>query len=238
MLQVNDVDVFYGHAQALHGINLKVRQGHITAMVGSNGAGKTTLMRCISGLIKPSRGTILFENKPIEKLSTHEIVRMGVIQVPEGRKLFKSLTIQENLEMGSTQPHAKAKRTESLKYVYQLFPRLEERKKQLAESLSGGEQQMLAFGRALMGLPKVLLLDEPSIGLAPLVVRAIFETIKKISAAGGTIFLVEQNLKASLKLAQWGYVIENGHKVLEGTSSQLLADEKTIKAYFGSEKNI
>ncbi len=238
MLQVKDVDVFYGHAQALHGITLQVRKGQITAMVGSNGAGKTTMMRCISGVVKPSRGSVLLGNQSIEKLPPHEIVKLGVIQAPEGRKLFKSLTVQENLEMGSTQPHAREKRAETLAYVYQLFPHLAEREKQLAESLSGGEQQMLAFGRALMGLPSVLLLDEPSIGLAPLIVRAIFETIQKINENGGTVFLVEQNLRASLNLAQWGYVIENGRIVLEGTSAQLLADERTVKAYFGTDKKI
>jgi len=234
MLQVNDLDVHYGHAKALYGVNLLIRKGEITVMVGSNGAGKSTLMRCISGIKKPSRGTIILENQPIENMPCHKIVQQGLLQVPEGRKLFKSLTVQENLEMGSMNFRAKTKRGESLDYVYRLFPKLLERKNQLAGTLSGGEQQMLAFGRALMGLPRVLLLDEPSIGLAPLIIQEIFRTIKKIHLDGGTIFLVEQNLRASLALAQRGYVIENGRIVLEGTSKQLLADERTVKAYLAA----
>lgn len=236
MLQIKELDFHYGSAQALYGLDMEMRAGRITIMVGSNGAGKSTLMRCISGIIKPSRGQILLEGRPIQELAPHEIVERGLLQVPEGRKLFPSLTVQENLEMGSVHPQAKRKRSESLGYVYTLFPRLLERKDQLAQTLSGGEQQMLAFGRALMGLPRLLLLDEPSMGLAPLIVQAIFNTIKKIHGAGGTIFLVEQNLKASLALAEWAYVIENGRIVLEGTSKELLADERTIKAYLGIHK--
>ncbi len=233
MLKIKDLNFHYGSAQALFEISMEMRAGLITIMVGSNGAGKSTLMRCISGIIKPSRGKILLEGQAIGHLPPHAIVEKGVIQVPEGRKLFPSLTVQENLEMGSVHPAARQKRPQTLEYVYGLFPRLKERTTQLAQTLSGGEQQMLAFGRALMGLPRVLLLDEPSMGLAPLLVQAIFQTIKKIHAGGGTIFLVEQNLKASLVLAQWAYVIENGRIVLEGTSEQLLADERTIKAYLG-----
>ena len=236
MLKIKDLDFHYGSAQALYGINMEMRVGLITIMVGSNGAGKSTLMRCISGIRKPTRGQILLDDQPIETLPPHEVVERGLVQVPEGRKLFPSLTVQENLEMGSVHPQAKEKRAETLEFVYGLFPRLRERQTQLARTLSGGEQQMLAFGRALMGLPRVLLLDEPSMGLAPLVVQAIFQTIKKIHTAGGTIFLVEQNLKASLALAQWAYVIENGRIVLAGTSEQLLADERTIKAYLGIHK--
>jgi branched-chain amino acid transport system ATP-binding protein len=236
MLRIKDLDFHYGSAQALYGISMEMRAGLITIMVGSNGAGKSTLMRCISGIIKPSRGQITLEGQSIEHLPPHAIVEKGLVQVPEGRKLFPSLTVQENLEMGSVHHSAKQKRAETLNYVYGLFPRLKERMTQLAQTLSGGEQQMLAFGRALMGLPRVLLLDEPSMGLAPLLVQAIFQTIKKIHTAGGTIFLVEHNLKASLALAQWAYVIENGRIVLEGTSEQLLADERTIKAYLGIHK--
>jgi len=236
MLKIRDLDFHYGSAQALFGISMEMRAGLITIMFGSNGAGKSTLMRCISGILKPSRGEILLEGQAIEHLPPHAIVERGLVQVPEGRKLFPSLTVHENLEMGSVHRKAKEKRTESLEYVYGLFPRLRERTKQLAQTLSGGEQQMLAFGRALMGLPRVLLLDEPSMGLAPLVVQAIFQTIKKIHSDGGTLFLVEQNLKASLALAQWAYVIENGRIVLEGTSETLLADERTIKAYLGIHK--
>jgi branched-chain amino acid transport system ATP-binding protein len=233
MLQIKNLDVYYGRAQALYGINIQVEEGKITNMVGSNGAGKTTLMRSISGVIKPHRGEILFNNQPIQHLPPHEIVERGLVQVPEGRKLFPSLTVQENLEMGSMHSHAKRRRTETLEHVYTMFPRLAERKAQLAETLSGGEQQMLAFGRALMGLPRVLLLDEPSLGLAPLIVQGIFSTIRNINEKGGTIFMVEQNLRASLALAHWTYVIENGRTVIEGTSEKLLSDEKTIKAYLG-----
>ncbi len=236
MLKIKDLNFHYGNSQALYGITLEMRAGFITIMVGSNGAGKSTLMRCISGILKPSGGEIILEDQSIEHLPPHAIVEKGVVQVPEGRKLFPSLTVQENLEMGSVHRKAKQKRAETIEYVYGLFPRLKERTTQLAQTLSGGEQQMLAFGRALMGLPRVLLLDEPSMGLAPLVVQAIFQAIKKIHAGGGTIFLVEQNLKASLSLAQWAYVIENGRIVLEGTSEQLLTDERTIKAYLGIYK--
>jgi branched-chain amino acid transport system ATP-binding protein len=234
MLQIKDLDVFYGRAQALHGINVRVLKGQITALVGANGAGKSTLMRCISGLVKNSRGSILLENDPIHKLRPHQIVRRGLIQVPEGRKLFPSLTVQENLEMGSMHPEAKQKRAETMEYVYNLLPRLSERSKQITGTLSGGEQQMVAFGRALMGLPRVLIMDEPSIGLAPLVVKEMYETVKKLHDSGATIFLVEQNLRASLKLAHRGYVIENGRIVLEGKSQELLSDRRTVKAYFGS----
>jgi branched-chain amino acid transport system ATP-binding protein len=234
MLQIKDLDVFYGRAQALHGINVQVLKGQITALVGANGAGKSTLMRCISGLVKNSRGSILLENDPIHKLRPHQIVRRGLIQVPEGRKLFPSLSVQENLEMGSMHPEAKQKRAETMEYVYNLLPRLSERSKQITGTLSGGEQQMVAFGRALMGLPRVLIMDEPSIGLAPLVVKEMYDTVKKLHDSGATIFLVEQNLRASLKLAHRGYVIENGKIMLEGTSQELLSDERTVKAYFGS----
>jgi branched-chain amino acid transport system ATP-binding protein len=236
MLQIKDLDVFYGHAQALHGINVQVPKGQITALVGANGAGKSTLMRCISGLVKNSRGSILLENNPIHNLRPHQIVRRGLIQVPEGRKLFPSLTVQENLEMGSMHPEAKKKRAETMEYVYNLLPRLSERSKQITGTLSGGEQQMVAFGRALMSLPRVLIMDEPSIGLAPLVVKEMYETVKKLNDSGATIFLIEQNLRASLKLAHRGYVIENGRIVIRGTSKELLSDERTVKAYFGSNK--
>ena len=233
MLEVKNLDVYYGKVQALYDINIKVEEGKITNMVGANGSGKTTLMKCISGLLKPERGSITLDEEQVEGLPPHEIVERGIVQVPEGRKLFPSLTVEENLEMGSIHERAKQKRSKSLGHVYDLFPLLLERKHQLAGTLSGGEQQMLAFGRALMSIPKVLLLDEPSLGLSPIVVREIFKTVQKINNDGGTILLVEQNVKASLALADWNYVIETGKVIAEGKSKELIANEKILKAYFG-----
>lgn len=236
MLKIQDLDFHFGKAQALHGVNMHIKRGQITLLVGSNGAGKSTLMRCISAIGRPSRGVILLEDHPINTLPPHKIVLRGVIQVPEGRKIFPSLTVEENLEMGSMHPEAKKKRKQTMEYVFELFPKLSERKTQTGETLSGGEQQMLAIGRALMGLPKVLLLDEPSMGLAPLIVQQVFDVLKKIHQTGGTIFLVEQNLRASLVLCHYAYVIENGKIVMEGTSQELLANEQTVKAYLGINK--
>ena len=235
MLKIINLDVYYGRAQALHKINIEVPKGEITCLVGANGAGKSTLLRCVSGIIKSAKGDILLENDSIAKLRPHQIVRQGVVQIPEGRKLFPRLTVQENLEMGSVHSKAKKKRKENLNIVYDLLPRLVERKNQLVGNLSGGEQQMVAFGRAIMGIPRVLIMDEPSIGLAPLIVKEIYGTVKKLNQAGATIFLVEQNLRASLNLAHQGYVIENGKVVLEGTSKELLEDKRTIKAYLGTQ---
>lgn len=236
MLQVKNLDVYYGNVQALYGINIKAEKGKITNMVGANGSGKTTLMKCISGLLKPERGSITLDEEQVEGLLPHEIVDRGLVQVPEGRKLFPSLTVGENLEMGSIHERAKKRRGESLEYVYNLFPRLLERKNQLAGTLSGGEQQMLAFGRALMSMPRVLLLDEPSLGLSPIIVREIFKTVRKINSDGGSILLVEQNVRASLALADWNYVIETGRIVTQGNSKELLENEKIVKAYFGISK--
>jgi branched-chain amino acid transport system ATP-binding protein len=236
MLQVRNLDVYYGNVQALYEINIEAGKGKITNMVGANGSGKTTLMKCISGLLKPKRGLIIFEDEQVENLPPHKIVERGLVQVPEGRKLFPSLTIRENLEMGSIHERAKKRRAQSLEYVYNLFPRLLERRNQLAGTLSGGEQQMLAFGRALMSMPRVLLLDEPSLGLSPIIVKEIFRTVRKINSDGGTILLVEQNVRASLALADWNYVIETGRIVTEGKSKELLENEKVVKAYFGITK--
>jgi branched-chain amino acid transport system ATP-binding protein len=238
MLQIFDMHYTFGRAQALQAINVSVREQQITNIVGSNGAGKTTIMKCISGILRPSRGRIVFRDEPIHNLPPHAIVERGVVQVPEGRKLFPSLTVRENLEMGSMHSAAKARRKESYGYVYGLFPRLLEREDQKAGTLSGGEQQMVAFGRALMGLPKLLLLDEPSWGLAPLIVKEVLAAVKKISQQGGTILLVEQNVKASLALAQWTYVIENGHIVVEGRSTDVLANEQVIATYLGMKRNV
>ena len=233
MLQIKELDFHYGSAQALYDLNMEMRAGRITIMVGSNGAGKSTLMRCISGIIKPSRGQILLEGQPIQELAPHEIVERGLLQVPEGRKLFPSLTVQENLEMGSVHPQAKRKRSETLGYVYSLFPRLLERKDQLAQTLSGGEQQMLAMGRALMARPELLLLDEPSLGLAPQVIELIFETIEKINREGTTILLVEQNAQLALETSRYAYVLETGSILLEGEASKVLSDPRVKEAYLG-----
>jgi branched-chain amino acid transport system ATP-binding protein len=236
MLKIQNLDFHFGKAQALNGLNLRIQKGQITLLVGSNGAGKSTLMRCISGIRQASQGKIIFEGESIGLLPPHEIVRRGIIQVPEGRKIFPSLTVEENLAMGSMHPEAKKKRKQSMDYVFDLFPRLKERRNQIGETLSGGEQQMLAIGRALMGLPRVLLLDEPSMGLAPIIVQQVFDVLRKIHQSGGTIFLVEQNLKASLALCHYAYVIENGRIVLEGTGQELMSNEQTVKAYLGIHK--
>jgi branched-chain amino acid transport system ATP-binding protein len=236
MLKIQNLNFHYGKAHALNSINLEIKRGKITILVGSNGAGKSTIMRCISGIIRASSGHILLEGRPISTLSPSDIVQSGVIQVPEGRKIFPSLTVDENLDMGSMHSEAKKKRSLTKDYVFDLFPKLRDRKDQIGETLSGGEQQMLAIGRALMGLPKVLLLDEPSIGLAPLIVQQVFEVLRKLNNSGSTIFLVEQNLKASLALCNYAYVIESGNIVLEGTGEQLLSNEKTVKAYLGIQK--
>jgi branched-chain amino acid transport system ATP-binding protein len=234
LLRIEDVDVFYGDVPILNDICLNVGEEEIVSLVGGNGAGKTTLIRTITGLIRPQKGSILFENSCINLDRTDEIVEKGLVQVPEGRKLFRKLTVLENLEMGSVNERAKPKRKETLRRVYQLFPVLEERKDQKAETLSGGEQQMLCIGRGLMALPRLLVLDEPSLGLAPLLVKGIFETIIELNKKQHiTIFLVEQNLKASLRMSHKGYVLENGRIVLEGSGRELLENEHTKKAYLG-----
>lgn len=234
MLRIKNVDVFYGDIQILNDICFNVGRGQIVSLVGGNGAGKTTLIRTITGLIRPQKGSIFFENSRINLDRTDEIVKKGLVQVPEGRKLFRKLTVLENLEMGSINERAKPKRKETLRRIYQLFPVLEERKDQKAETLSGGEQQMLSIGRGLMALPRLLVLDEPSLGLAPLLVKEIFDTIIELNEKEQiTIFLVEQNLKASLRMSHRGYVLENGRIVLEGSGKELLENEHTKKAYLG-----
>ncbi|MGD0910218.1 MAG: ABC transporter ATP-binding protein, partial [Candidatus Acidiferrales bacterium] len=205
LLQVTDLHVKYGNIEVLHGINLQVGQGEIVTIVGANGAGKSTTLLTISGLVKPSKGTILLEGRPLGKMRAHEIVEAGIAQVPEGRRIFGTLTTQENLGLGAFTRHDPQKIKKNLDWIYGLFPILAERRQQLAGTLSGGEQQMLAIGRGLMSEPKVLLMDEPSLGLAPLLVRAIFQTIKEINATGVTVVLVEQNASAALKLAHRGY---------------------------------
>jgi len=233
LLIVEKINSFYSSAQVLRGVSFDVKEGEIVSLVGGNGAGKTTIMKTISGMIVPRSGTIYFLGQRIDRLSPHEIVKRGVIQIPEGRKLFPPLTVLENLKLGAYSALAKGKREESLKRVFQIFPILEERKDQVAKTLSGGEQQMLAIGRGLMSLPKLLMLDEPSLGLGPLVIKEIFQVINEINGQGTTILLVEQNVKQSLALASRGYVLENGEIVLAGKSEDLLHNEHTKKAYLG-----
>jgi branched-chain amino acid transport system ATP-binding protein len=210
-----------------------VRQGEIVTILGANGAGKSTTLRAISGLLRPSGGQIRFDGKPAHTVPAHQLVRMGIAQAPEGRRIFGTLTVRENLDLGAFTLADQARIAANLKWIHRLFPVLEERRAQLAGTLSGGEQQMLAIGRALMASPRVLLLDEPSLGLAPLLVRAIFETIREINRAGVTVVLVEQNARAALKLAHRGYVMEVGRIVLEGSAQVLLTDPKVQSAYLG-----
>ena len=233
MLRVENINTFYSSIQVLRDVSFDIQEGEIVSMVGGNGAGKTTLLKTISGLLSPRLGTIHFLGERIDRLPPYKIVEKGAIQIPEGRKLFPPLTVLENLKLGAYLPSNKEKRAESLKRVFQIFPILEERKDQLAGTLSGGEQQMLAIGRGLMSLPKLLMLDEPSLGLAPLMVKEIFRVINAINKQGTTILLVEQNVKQSLALANRGYVLENGRIVLSGNSDELLRNEHTKKAYLG-----
>jgi branched-chain amino acid transport system ATP-binding protein len=234
VLVLREVDVYYGNIQALWRLSLDVREGEIIAIVGSNGAGKSTILRTISGLIKPKNGAIEFGAKRIDLLGPDEIVRQGISMVPEGRELFPRLTVLENLELGAAYIEEAYKRTkESLKWVHTLFPILGERSAQLAGTLSGGEQQMLAIGRALMSRPKILMLDEPSLGLAPLMVSEVFRTTLQVNREGVTILLVEQNVRQSLKMAHRAYVLENGRIVMQGLGRELLADKHVKEAYLG-----
>ena len=232
MLRISGLTAGYGDVEILHDLSLEVQEGEVVALVGANGAGKTTTMRTISGLLRPTAGAITFLDQRIDRLRPSRIVDLGVVQVPEGRKIFPSMTVRENLELGSYR-RARAQRAESLEYVFGMFPILRDRHTQAAGTLSGGEQQMLAIGRALMARPKLLMLDEPSLGLAPRIVFEIFETIKTIQAQGLTVLLVEQNVQQSLRLANRGYVLENGSVVLSGTGAELLGNEHTKRAYLG-----
>ena len=233
MLELRDLRVSYGHVEALHGLNLRVEEGEIVAMLGANGAGKSTTLNAISGLIRPSAGEILFEGRPLHRLPAHRILEAGVSQAPEGRRVFGTLTVRENIDLGAYTVRDKAQIARSRDWIYGLFPRLAERQGQLAGTLSGGEQQMLAIGRALMSRPRLLLLDEPGLGLAPLLVKAIFQTIREINRAGVTVVLVEQNARAALRLAHRGYVLELGRVALEGRARDLLADPQVQGAYLG-----
>ncbi len=230
-LEIKNLSAGYGPIQVLQGLNLRVEPGELISVIGPNGAGKSTLLRTISGLIRPTSGSITFDGKQLEKMPADQIVRQGLIHVPEGRRIFSKLSVLENLEMGAyTRRDAIAK---DLDDVFGLFPRLAERRIQKAGTLSGGEQQMLAIGRALLSRPKLLVLDEPSMGLAPLIVRSIFEIIQKIRSQGVMVLLVEQNALQALSLADRGYVLENGRIVLEGSAKDLLASEAVRRSYLG-----
>lgn len=233
MLTVQNLDVAYDDAQVLRQVAFRVAAGEIVALLGANGAGKTTTLRTISGLVRARSGQIEFDGARIERWLPHRIVEAGLVHVPEGRKIFPSMTVRENLELGSFMRAAKLKRRDSMERVYNLLPRLKERETQAAGTLSGGEQQMLAIGRALMARPKLLMLDEPSLGLAPLVVRDIFNTVKTINAEGVTVVIVEQNVSHTLAMANRGYVLENGRVVLEGAGQDLLTNAEMKKAYLG-----
>ncbi|MCX7840495.1 MAG: ABC transporter ATP-binding protein [Anaerolineae bacterium] len=236
MLKVENINAFYGDLQALWGISLQVNEGELVALVGPNGAGKTTTLRVISGLLRPRAGRVLFCGKDLGKEPPHKIVELGISQVLEGGKVFTQMSVLENLELGAYVAEARKVKDETLKWVYQIFPRLEERKFQRAGTLSGGERQMLAIGRALMSKPKLLMLDEPSFGLAPILVQQMFEMIKEINKQGVTVLLIEQNVRAALELTRRAYVIENGRVVGEGTGEQLLSFESIRSAYLGDAR--
>ncbi len=233
MLSVSDLDLFYGDAQALDGVTLEVAEGSTTAIVGANGAGKTSLIRTVAGILKPSRGAIRFRGRDIAGLPSHVVCDLGIGQVAEGRQIFPSLSVRDNLEMGAVIPRARASAKQTLERVLALFPRLLERMDQAAGTLSGGEQQMLAIGRCLMGKPDLIMFDEPSLGLSPALVQELFRIIRALAADGMTIILVEQNVAASLKIAQRAYVLENGRVALSGTGAALLDDPAVKQAYLG-----
>jgi branched-chain amino acid transport system ATP-binding protein len=233
MLSIENLEVSYGDVRALDGVSLQVAEGAIVAIVGANGAGKTTLIRTIAGMLRPQAGHITLRKDVIQGLPSHRICNLGVGQVAEGRQIFPTLTVLENLEMGAMLPRARASQTENLERMFALFPRLAERKGQAAGTLSGGEQQMLAIGRCLMGMPDLVMFDEPSLGLAPAIVQDVLKIIRDLNRGGLTCVLVEQNVAVSLKLASFAYVLENGRVTLSGTGQELLADDRVRRAYLG-----
>jgi len=241
MLKIKNINTYYGQAQALKNVSLHLSEGEIVTLLGANGAGKTTLLNSLSGVVPPREGQIIFNNVPINNLAVHQIVRLGISQVPEGRQVFKPVSVEDNLELGAYLHHKMFGGGDEVKknkeMVYDLFPILRERRKQLAGTLSGGEQQMLAIGRAFMARPKLMLLDEPSMGLAPMVSQEIFRVIENLSKEKKTtVLLVEQNARAALKLANRGYVLETGHMILEGTAAELLDNKDVQRAYLGKDK--
>ena len=236
LLSVNDIHVYYGAIHAVKGVSLEVNEGEVVTLIGANGAGKSTVLNTISGLLRAKSGTIDFMGTPINTMAPNKIVQLGLAQCPEGRRVFAHMTVEENLEMGAyTRPNSSIEG--NLEHVYELFPRLKERSKQISGTLSGGEQQMLAVGRGLMSRPKVLMMDEPSLGLAPLVVQGIFDIIREINRQGVTILLIEQNANMALKIADLAYVLETGTITMSGTGAELLADEKVKEAYLGKKRS-
>ncbi len=233
MLEIKNIEVYYGMIQAIKGISFEVNQGEVIALIGANGAGKTTILHTITGLLSPKSGSVIFEGKDITKVPAHKIVSLGMAHVPEGRRVFAELTVYENLKMGAYTRKDKNEIEQTLQMVYERFPRLKERKNQLAGTLSGGEQQMLAMGRALMSHPKIIVMDEPSMGLSPILVNQIFEIIEEVSKSGTTVLLVEQNAKKALAIADRAYVLETGKIVLEGDAKKLMNDDSIKKAYLG-----
>jgi branched-chain amino acid transport system ATP-binding protein len=235
LLEVNDIHTYYGSIHALKGISINVNEGEVVTLIGSNGAGKSTTLRTISGVLRPRKGTITFSNKRLDQMEPDAIVALGIAQSPEGRRIFSRMTVLENLEMGAFARSDKVKVRADMEHVFSLFPRLRERTSQKGGTLSGGEQQMLAIGRALMSKPKILLLDEPSMGLSPILVETIFSIIRTLNKEGSTILLVEQNALQALQVAHRGYVIETGNIVLEDSGANLLKSEKVRKAYLGED---
>ncbi|MGN0322646.1 MAG: ABC transporter ATP-binding protein [Oliverpabstia sp.] len=233
MLEIRDLEVYYGMIQAIKGVSFEVNQGEVIALIGANGAGKTTILHTITGLLSPKKGSVIFEGKDITKIPAHKIVSLGMAHVPEGRRVFADLSVYENLKMGAFTRKNKNEFEEILRKVYDRFPRLEERKNQMAGTLSGGEQQMLAMGRALMSKPSIILMDEPSMGLSPILVNEIFDIIQEVSKSGTTVLLVEQNAKKALSIADRAYVLETGKIVLDGKAEDLLNDDSIKKAYLG-----
>lgn len=233
VLEVENLHVFYGSIHAIKGISFKVDQGKIITLIGANGAGKTSTLSTISGLVKAKRGKIVFDGHEIQNMPPHAINRMGICLVPEGRRIFPNLTVMENLMMGAFSRKDKQEVKKDIEWVFSLFPRLAERKSQLGGTLSGGEQQMLAISRGLMSRPKLLMMDEPSLGLAPILVEEVFDIVKKINAEGVTILLVEQNAVGALKISNYGYVLETGNVTIEGPSEELLSNDDVRKAYLG-----
>jgi branched-chain amino acid transport system ATP-binding protein len=235
MLEVRGIDVYHGTFQAVWEVSLEVRRGEMVALIGANTSGKTTILDAISGVLHPARGSIWFAGRDISRLSPHQIVDLGVTQVPEGRRLFPEMTVLDNLVMGSYAEHARGKRKENLARVFDLFPRLQERRRQVAKTLSGGEQQMLALGRGLMADPRLMLIDEMSLGLAPIVVEEMFQALEAIRARGMTILFVEQNVRRTLQEADRAYILEAGRVVLDGSAAHLSDEERVKRAYFGIE---
>jgi len=233
VLKVSEIDVYYGDLQALRGVSIDIEQGEVVSVIGSNGAGKTSLLKTISGMLRPRRGTIALEGKDISRAPSSRIVEQGISHVPEGRQIFPTMTVLENLEMGAQFPRTKKVQQETMQQVFGYFPRLKERLNQKAGTLSGGEQQMLAMGRGLMSLPALMMLDEPSLGLAPVLVSTIFEIIEKINQQGTSILLIEQNVFNSLKISNRGYVLENGQVALSGAGQELLENPHIRKTYLG-----